>query len=104
MRQFVVLLADKQRHLMTEQLIKDHVAYLHKLSKAGVLTFCGPCTDGSALMILRCPSQEDAENVVAADPFSHVAYYASRKIVEIEEANEANGFHLQQALHALNPS
>jgi uncharacterized protein YciI len=101
MRQFVVLLSEKQKHLMTEQLIRGHVAYLSKLSKEGSLRFCGPCTDGSALMILQCSSPEEAQKLVEADPFSHVAYYASRKIVEIEEANEANEFHLQQVLQAL---
>jgi uncharacterized protein YciI len=101
MRQFVVLLSEKQKHFMTEQLIRGHVAYLSQLSKEGVLRFCGPCTDGSALMLLACSSPEEAEHLIEADPFSQVAYYANRKIVEIEEANEANGFHLQQVLQTL---
>lgn len=101
MRQFVVHLSEKQKHFMTEQLIRDHVAYLGQLSREGVLRFCGPCTDGSALMLLVCSSPEEAQRLVEADPFSQVAYYANRKIVEIEEANEANGFHLQQVLQTL---
>lgn len=101
MRQFVVFLSEKQKHLMTEQLIRDHVAYLSQLSKEGALRFCGPCADGSALMLLACSSLEEAQCLVAADPFSQVAYYANRKIVEVEEANEANGFHLQEVLQTL---
>jgi hypothetical protein len=101
MRQFVVLLSEKQKGLMTESLIRGHVAYLSQLSKEGVLRFCGPCTDGSALMLLQCSSAEEAQSLVEADPFSQVAYYANRRIVEIEEANEANEFHLHQVLQTL---
>jgi uncharacterized protein YciI len=102
MKQFFIFLSDKQRHLMTKQLIQDHVTYLGKLSKEGTLRLCGPCKDGSALMLLHCSSLAEAQHLVDEDPFSHVGYYTSRKIVEFEEASEANGFHLAEVLEMLN--
>jgi uncharacterized protein YciI len=100
-KHFVVHLADKQRHLMTEQLIRDHVHYLTELSRSGALIFCGPCADGTALMILRCADVDEANRLLEGDPFSQVNYYRSRRIVEILAANEQNQFHLPMVLDNL---
>lgn len=101
MNHFVVHLSEKQRHLMTEELIRTHVAYLTKLSQAGALLFCGPCADGTALMILQCGDLEEANRLLQGDPFSAVNYYRSRRVVEIQAASEANNFHLQEVLDYL---
>jgi len=90
--QFVVHLSNKQHHLMTPDLIRAHVEYLRHLKQKGVLPFCGPCKDETAIMILNCNTFEEAQQLVENDPFSKAGYYASRNIVEIEEANEANNF------------
>jgi uncharacterized protein YciI len=100
--QFVVHLSNKQRHLMTEELIRGHVEYLRQLKQKGVLPFCGPCKDGTAIMILNCDTFEEAHQFVENDPFSKVGYYASRNIVEIEEANESNNFLLDEVLDYLS--
>ncbi|WZY00538.1 YciI family protein [Bacillus sp. FSL W7-1360] len=101
MKKFVVILSDKQRNLMLAELIKGHVAYLKALKEKGVLLFCGPCTDGTAVMIIDAPSLEKAKELVEGDPFSEVDYYKERRIVEIEEANEENGFFLEKVLAGL---
>lgn len=92
MKQFVVYLADKQREVMDDDLIQAHVNYLRQLKEDGMLPFCGPCEDGTAIMILSCDSREDARKLVAADPFAERNYYRERRIVEVEEATKENNF------------
>ncbi|REE77715.1 hypothetical protein A8990_12735 [Paenibacillus taihuensis] len=99
--QFFVHLSNKQRHLMTEGLVRDHVEYLRKLKEKDVLPFCGPCKDGTAIMILSCGNLEEASLYVEEDPFSKAGYYETRSIVEVEEANAANNFHLDKVVDYL---
>jgi uncharacterized protein YciI len=97
-RQFIVHLSNKQRHLMTEELIQGHVSYLGELKRQGKLPFCGPCKDGTAIMILKADSQEEAEALLAGDPFTRANYYRDRRIVEVEEATLENNFLLDDVL------
>ncbi len=101
MKKFVVHLSSKQRELMTRELITAHAAYLKSLKKKGVLPFCGPCTDGTALMIIDAPTKEKAVEYVENDPFSKVNYYRDRKVVEIEEATIENDFLIDDVLDYL---
>lgn len=101
MKKFVVHLSNKQRDLMTEALIVAHVSYLKELKKRGVLPFCGPCVDGTALMIIDAPSYKEAEELVENDPFSKVNYYLDRKIVEVEEATMENDFLINDVIDYL---
>lgn len=96
MKNFVVLLSDKNRELMNETLINGHVDYLRLKWDEGCLKYCGPCTDGSALMILECKTREQAEDIVSNDPFSKVSYYQNVEIREIQPANPENNFLLEQ--------
>jgi uncharacterized protein YciI len=96
LRHYVVHLSHKQKHLLSEQLLRDHVAYLRSLSLKGVLPFCGPCADGTALMIVRANSLEEAQELIGKDPFSQVDYYQKRKLVEIEAATLENNFLLDE--------
>lgn len=75
---------------MDEDLIQAHVDYLRQLKEDGVLPFCGPCEDGTAIMILSCNSCEEARKLVEADPFAERNYYRERRIVEVEEATREN--------------
>lgn len=90
MKQFVVHFSDKQRELMDEDLLQAHVDYLRQLKEDDVLPFCGPCEDGTAIMILSCDSREKAQKLVAADLFAERNYYRERNIVEVEEATTEN--------------
>ena len=45
MKKFIVYLSDKQRELMTKELVTQHAAYLLSLKNKNVLPFCGPCHD-----------------------------------------------------------
>ncbi|MEH7355776.1 YciI family protein [Neobacillus drentensis] len=102
MKKFVVHLTNKQRELMTKELIMEHVAYLRKLKGAGVLTFCGPCVNGTALMIVNAPTYDKAKEYVESDPFSKVDYYIDRNILEVEEATLENNFLIDDVLTYLN--
>lgn len=101
MKQFVVQLSDKQRDLMTKELIIGHVNHLRSLKEKGVLPFCGPCYDGSALMIIKASDIEEARAYVEADPFAKANYYKSRNIVEVEEATIENNFLLEDVIEYL---
>ncbi|MFD1175285.1 YciI family protein [Paenibacillus puldeungensis] len=104
MKKFVVHLSNKQRHLMTEELVKAHAAYLKSLKEKGVLPFCGPCADGTGLMIIDAASYEEAKGYVDNDPFSKVDYYIDRKLVEVEEATIENNFLIDDVVAYLSKS
>lgn len=97
-KRFVCFLSGKQKDLMTKELIIRHVGYLKTLKQDGKLPFCGPCADGTAVMILAADTLEEARELVAADPFSKANYYRDRRIVELQEATIENNFHLDEVL------
>lgn len=101
-RQFIVHLSNKQRHLMTEELILGHVAYLEELKRQRRLPFAGPCKDGTAVMILQAESPEEAHALVSGDPFARANYYQDRRVVEVEEATLDNHFLLDDVLSYLH--
>lgn len=48
-----------------------HRAYLTKLLDAGQLAYAGPFEDGGgALIVYECGTREEAEALIAADPFA----------------------------------
>ncbi len=59
-----------------------HRAYLTQLLDAGQLAYAGPFEDGSgALIIYECGTRDDAEALIAADPF-HTAGVFHRHTVK----------------------
>ncbi|ELZ78401.1 YCII-like protein [Haloferax larsenii JCM 13917] len=96
-KQFVVRLAEKQGQVLDEDLLVSHVEHLRDLDDRGILRFCGPCSDGTALLILACDSIEDAREIVERDPFAVANYYRDREVVEVEEATAENNFLLGDA-------
>ncbi|MFC0524492.1 YciI family protein [Pontibacillus salicampi] len=101
MKKFVVFLSNKRRNLMTRELMAEHASYLESLKEKGVLPFCGPCKDGTALMILVADNYEEARSIVEEDPFARVDYYRERKIVEVEEATSENHFLVEKVFATL---
>lgn len=101
MKKFIVRLSDKQKELMNEELMRQHALYLRELKEKEVLPFCGPCKDGTALMIIDAPSYQLAKQYVENDPFSKVDYYMTRDIAEIEEATIANDFLMEDVFKSL---
>lgn len=101
MKKFIVYLSDKQKELMTKELITQHAAYLLSLKDKNILPFCGPCHDGNALMIIDAIDAEEARAYVEGDPFSKVNYYRTRKIVEVDEATPENNFLIDEVIEFL---
>lgn len=102
MRTFIALLSDKQQELMHECLVREHVSYLEKQWQHGRVKFCGPCTDGSAVMLIEANDIRSAKNVIENDPFSDIAYYQTVTLKEIQPATPANQFLLKDALDYLS--
>lgn len=54
MPHFLVKLENAQPERMTPALVRAHVAWLRELTEAGRLVLCGPCADGTAVLVLHC--------------------------------------------------
>jgi len=89
---FLIRLSGAQPELMTPELVSEHVAYLHRLHSSGHLVFCGPCDDGTAIVVLRCSDRDEAERLAAGDPFARVGAYRERSIVAFRPATLENNF------------
>lgn len=101
MKKFVVKLSDKNKELMNKELIIGHVEYLKYLKNKGVLPICGPCTDGSAIMIFEVENKEEVLEFVEGDPFTKANYYKKREVTELCEATLENNFLLDEVLDYL---
>ena len=99
MKTFRIDVFDSNPMLMTEQLVKDHVDFLKDLHEKGRLMFCGPCfEDGTAMLLIKAESKQNADDIIANDPFSIVRFYRQRTIKEIAECNIDNQFLLQASI------
>ena len=56
------------------------------------MALCGPCEDGTAIIVLGCDDREQAVAIADADPFAAVGAYAEREIVAIRVATPENNF------------
>jgi len=90
---FIVVLSDKQRGTLTDELLRAHVDYLRSLRARDALPLCGPLVDNNrAVMILHAPSREDAEAMVRGDPFVARGYYQRFECDELLEAGDHNNW------------
>ncbi|MCM2293687.1 YciI family protein [Allorhizobium sp. BGMRC 0089] len=95
MTHFLVRLADARSQLMTSSLVKAHVTWLHQLHNRGQLVLCGPCDDGTAIIVLRCETMEEASRISSSDPFAEAKAYSQRSIVKFNAATPENNFLLR---------
>lgn len=93
---FLLRLGDARPEAMTPALIEAHVAWLRRLHAAGQLVLCGPCADGSAIIVLRCADRDAAERLAAEDPFADAGAYGSRSVVAFTPATPENDFLLRK--------
>ncbi len=88
---FVVLLRNKDKGHLTEELLQRHITYLQQLDQDGKLVLCGPfASNADAIQILRAPTIEEATAWIEADPFIAEQYYQSYELNEMIEANASN--------------
>ena len=93
MNSYLVILKNKRKGELSNDLLIRHVTYLKKLSKQGSLKLCGPFADNDgALMIYLAESIEEVEKLLNNDPFICDKYYQAYKIKEFIEANEENNW------------
>ncbi len=90
---FMVVLKDKQKDLLTQDLLAGHIEFLRSLNSGGQLIVCGPFVDNDrGLLILQCESLTAAERIVQSDPFVAKGYYRSFTISEFVQANDNNNW------------
>lgn len=93
MKSFLVLLSDKQLELFNSELLNEHIHYLKQLHQTGHLQTCGPFTnDDGAMLVINATSRDQAESLIAQDPFLQEQYYQHATIQEFTEANPANNW------------
>ena len=103
MGKFVVLLRNKRKGGLTDDLLRQHVAHLRQLHQEAKLVLCGPFkNDAHAIQILNADSFKDAQALVQADPFVVDQYYTSYELYELIEANESNNWLLEDAQTSMN--
>ena len=103
MKKYVVIMQDKQNHLLTYDLLLAHVEHLIKLYENGKLVLCGPFEDDeSALQILLADDPAGARQLVQSDPLVASGYYASFEIKTLIEANPANNWLMDHSQTAGN--
>lgn len=91
MKSFLILLSEKQPHLLNEDLLQDHILYLKSLRENGYLPICGPFANNqNAVLVIRTDSKSHAEKLINGDPFIKNNYYKKFEIHEFMEANEEN--------------
>ena len=96
MKDYLVRLSAKDRSILTPKLLEGHVNHLRSLDEKGHLRVCGPCEDGTAVLILRADSRSSVEELVSADPFVSRGFYRERKILEFTSAEQGNNFLFDQ--------
>ena len=99
---WIAFLSNKQRELMTSELLEAHVKYLKKIWSTGELKLCGPLVDGSAIMVFNVDTEQQARLLVGDDPFSEVKYYREVRFEQFMEANLDNNFLLDEALDIMS--
>lgn len=93
MKTFLVLLSEKQPHLLKDSLLKAHIEFLKKLRVDGYLPICGPFTDNKgAVLIIKADSLKQAEQMIKDDPFIIQKYYKKFIIHEFIPASDDNNW------------
>ncbi|MCB8819815.1 YciI family protein [Microvirga rosea] len=93
--EFLIRLGGIQPDRMTPDVLREHVAYLHRLHAAGQLLFCGPCEDGTAIIGLRCSGRDEAQRIADDDPIAEAAVFTERTVVSIRLGTPENNFLLR---------
>ncbi len=67
---YVILLSHADPHLITEDLVRSHVAFLQRLEADGLLELCGPFPENAGgMVIVRVTDEDAARKIAEEDPF-----------------------------------
>lgn len=89
---FLVRLSGKRPEAMTRAIIVQHVEWLRGLHDAGRLIVCGPCDDGTAIIVLSCATLDQAKEIAHADPFRAAGAVTTYEVVRMRLATSSNDF------------
>ncbi|WP_413381055.1 YciI family protein [Alkalihalobacillus sp. 1P02AB] len=93
MNSYLVILKDKRKGGLSNDLLTNHVTYLKSLSQQGSLKLCGPFKDDDGtVMVFQSENVEDVEELLNNDPFVYEKYYQTYEIKEFLEANDENNW------------
>ncbi len=89
---FLVRLSDKRPEAMTGEVIAQHVDWLRALHDEGRLIACGPCDDGTAIIVFKCATLDEAKRIALVDPFRLAGAVRSYEVVRMRLATPENEF------------
>jgi uncharacterized protein YciI len=76
MKKFILILKNKQKGKLTNELLQAHVDHLKRYSLKGNIFLAGPFKDNDgAIQIIEVESRLLAESIVQEDPFVSEKYY-----------------------------
>lgn len=91
MKNYIVLLKDRQPIALENDLLQMHTDYIKKLYTDGHLRICGPFIDNEgAFMVLKADTREKIEDFINDAPLIKYNYYASYEIHEFLEAQPSS--------------
>jgi len=100
---YVILLRDKNKGSLTDDLLRRHIEHVRRVDEQGRLVLCGPLDDDAqAIQIVRADSIQAVEALVRSDPFIVEKYYGSYELHELIEANESNHWLLDDTQTRMN--
>ncbi|SHI42936.1 Uncharacterized conserved protein YciI, contains a putative active-site phosphohistidine [Tangfeifania diversioriginum] len=98
MAKYILILKNKRKGTLTNELLQGHVDHLKKHSINGNIFLAGPFKDNDgAIQIIEAASRTAAESIVKKDPFVSEKYYQTYELNELIEANEENNWLLEDS-------
>lgn len=89
----VVLLKDKNKGMLTRELLLRHVGHLKALKAEGRLHLCGPFKDDSGgFILIEADDEKEAQAIASRDPFIVEGYYRTLEVHELMESGEHNNW------------
>ncbi len=93
MAKYILILKNKRKGTLTNELLQGHIDHLREQSSNGNIFLSGPFKDNDgAIQIIEAESKTVAESIVKKDPFVSEKYYQAYELNELIEANEENNW------------
>lgn len=103
MKKYIVILEEKAKGCLNDDLLELHVQHLKALKNKGNLFLCGPFKDNDgALQIILANTFEETEKLIQSDPFIANKYYRKYTIHELIEANDDNNYLMEDTQTKIN--
>ena len=98
MAKYILILKNKQKGTLTNELLQGHINHLKRQSSKGKIFLAGPFKNNDgAIQIIEAESKMVAESIVKEDPFVSEKYYQTYELNELIEANEKNNWLMEDS-------